>query len=331
MKRFFLGMTALLCVVSMQSKKPLALPENDPSELDTLTSIELQGVQVVSTRASKKTPVAYTNMSREELKAVNFGQDVPYLLSLTPSITMTSDAGNGIGYTSLRVRGTDPSRINITANGIPMNDAESAQLYWVNMGDFASSVQTMQIQRGVGTSTNGAGAFGATLNMQTENIGMTPYFGLDLSGGSYYSHKETLRFGTGLIKDHWGIQGRLSNIGSKGYLDRASTKLNSYLVQAGYFSDNTVVKFITWNGVEETYHAWNYTSKYEQSLYGRTYNSCGEYYDEQGNRHYYDNQTDNYHQQNYQLLWNQNLLNHLSLNVTGHYTKGNGYWTLVRS
>ena len=219
-------------------------------------------------------------MSKEELKAVNFGRDIPYLLSLTPSITMTSDAGNGIGYTSLRVRGTDPSRINITANGIPMNDAESAQLYWVNMGDFASSVQTMQIQRGVGTSTNGAGAFGATLNMQTENIGMKPYFGLDLSGGSYYSHKETLRFGTGLIKDHWGIQGRLSNIGSKGYLDRASTKLNSYLVQAGYFSDNTVVKFITWNGIEETYHAWNYTSKYEQSLYGRTYNSCGEYYDE---------------------------------------------------
>ena len=306
MKRIVLGMTALMCAMSMQSKEPLALPENDPSNLDTLKSVELQGVQVVSTRASKKTPVAYTNLSREELKAVNFGQDIPYLLSLTPSITMTSDAGNGIGYTSLRVRGTDPSRINITANGIPMNDAESAQLYWVNMGDFASSVQTMQIQRGVGTSTNGAGAFGATLNMQTENIGMKPYFGLDLSGGSYYSHKETLRFGTGLIKGHWGIQGRLSNIGSKGYLDRASTKLNSY--------------------IEETYHAWNYTSKYEQSLYGRTYNSCGEYYDEQGNVHYYDNQIDNYHQQNYQLLWNQNLSSHLALNVTGHYTKGNGYY-----
>jgi iron complex outermembrane receptor protein len=211
------------------------------------------------------------------LKAVNFGRDVPYLLSLTPSVTMTSDAGNGIGYTSLRVRGTDPSRINITANGIPMNDAESAQLYWVNMGDFASSVQSMQIQRGVGTSTNGAGAFGATLNMLTENIGMEPYLGLDFSGGSYYSHKETLRFGTGLLSGHWGIQGRLSDIGSKGYLDRASTKLNSYFIQAGYFSDNTVVKLITWNGIEKTYHAWNYTSKYEQSLYGRTYNSCGEY------------------------------------------------------
>ena len=184
MKRFLSGMAALVSAVSVNSVNPLVLQEKEPSSIDTLRSVELQGVQVVSTRASKKTPVAYTNMSQEELKSVNFGQDIPYLLSLTPSITMTSDAGNGIGYTSLRVRGTDPSRINITANGIPMNDAESAQLYWVNMGDFASSVQSMQIQRGVGTSTNGAGAFGATVNMQTENIGMEPYFGLDLSGGS---------------------------------------------------------------------------------------------------------------------------------------------------
>ena len=316
MKRFFLGMMALVGVVDVSAQEGL----------DSLLSLELQGVQVVSTRASKKTPVAYSDVSKEQLKAVNFGQDVPYLLSLTPSVTMTSDAGNGIGYTSLRVRGTDPSRINITANGIPMNDAESAQFYWVNMGDFASSVQSMQIQRGVGTSTNGAGAFGATLNMQTENIGMEPYFGLDLSGGSYYSHKETLRFGTGLIKGHWGIQGRLSNIGSKGYLDRASTKLNSYFIQGGYFGDNTVVKFITFNGVEETYHAWNYTSKYEQSLYGRTYNSCGEYYDADGNTRYYDNQTDNYHQQNYQLLWNQRLNRELNLNAALHYTRGDGYY-----
>ena len=296
------------------------------TQLDTLKSVELQNVQVVATRATHKMPVAFTNMSKEQLKAVNFGQDIPYLLSLTPSITMTSDAGNGIGYTSLRVRGTDPSRINITTNGIPMNDAESAQLYWVNMGDFASSVQSMQIQRGVGTSTNGAGAFGATLNMQTENIGVEPFLGLDMSGGSYYSHKQTLRFGTGLLDGHWGIQGRLSNIGSKGYIERASTKLNSYFLQAGYFSDNTMIKFITFNGVEETYHAWNYTSKYEQSLYGRRYNSCGEYYDADGNTRYYDNQTDNYHQQNYQLIWNQHLSNVLSLNAALHYTKGQGYY-----
>ena len=295
-------------------------------EADTLKSVELQNVQVVSTRATRKTPMAFTNMGKEQLKAVNHGQDIPYLLSLTPSVTMTSDAGNGIGYTSLRIRGTDPSRINITANGIPMNDAESAQLYWVNMGDFASSVQSMQIQRGVGTSTNGAGAFGATLNMQTENVGIEPFVGIDLSGGSYYSHKETLRFGTGLLGGHWGIQGRLSNIGSKGYLDRASTKLNSYFLQAGWFGDNTMVKFITFNGVEETYHAWNYTSKYEQALYGRTYNSCGEYYDEEGNTRYYDNQTDNYHQQNYQLIWNQRLCDVLNLNAALHYTRGDGYY-----
>ena len=295
-------------------------------ETDTLKRVELQNVQVVSTRATRKTPMAFTNMGKEQLKAVNHGQDIPYLLSLTPSVTMTSDAGNGIGYTSLRIRGTDPSRINITANGIPMNDAESAQLYWVNMGDFASSVQSMQIQRGVGTSTNGAGAFGATLNMQTENVGIEPFVGIDLSGGSYYSHKETLRFGTGLLGGHWGIQGRLSNIGSKGYLDRASTKLNSYFLQAGWFGDNTMVKFITFNGVEETYHAWNYTSKYEQALYGRTYNSCGEYYDEEGNTRYYDNQTDNYHQQNYQLIWNQRLSDVLNLNAALHYTRGDGYY-----
>ena len=317
MRKFF--MMALLGTITAQAV------ELD-TQMDTLKSVELQDVQVVSTRATKKTPMAFTNMDKEQLKAVNFGQDVPYLLSLTPSVTMTSDAGNGIGYTSLRIRGTDPSRINITANGIPLNDAESAQLYWVNMGDFASSVQSMQIQRGVGTSTNGAGAFGATLNMQTENIGMEPFVGLDLSGGSYYSHKETLRFGTGLIKDHWGIQGRLSNIGSKGYLDRASTKLNSYFLQAGYFGENTMVKFITFNGVEETYHAWNYASKYEQSLYGRTYNSCGEYYDADGNTRYYDDQTDNYHQQNYQLIWNQRLGQVLSLNAALHYTKGKGYY-----
>ena len=311
---------ALLAVTAM------AGAQNTKALYDSTQVEQLQEVQVVGIRATRKTPVAFTDMNKEQLKAVNFGQDVPYLLSLTPSVTMTSDAGNGIGYTSLRVRGTDPSRINITANGIPMNDAESAQLYWVNMGDFASSVQSMQIQRGVGTSTNGAGAFGATLNMQTENIGGEPFIGLDLSGGSYYSHKETLRFGTGLIGEHWGIQGRLSNIGSKGYLDRASTKLNSYFLQAGYFGENTMVKFITFNGVEETYHAWNYTSKYEQSLYGRTYNSCGEYYDAEGNTRYYDNQTDNYHQQNYQLIWNQRLTQELNLNAALHYTRGDGYY-----
>ena len=320
MKKILLGLAAF---VSMNATAENAA-ERAAVPGDSLTNVRLQEVQVVATRASRKTPVAFTNMNKDQIEAVNHGQDVPYLLSLTPSVTMTSDAGNGIGYTSLRVRGTDPSRINITANGMPLNDAESASVFWVNMGDFASSVQSMQIQRGVGTSTNGAGAFGATLNMQTENIGMKPYMGLDLSAGSYYSHKQTLRFSTGIMDNGWGFQGRLSNIGSKGYLDRASTKLNSYLLQAGYFGDNTVVKFITWNGIEETYHAWDYTSKYEQSVYGRRFNSCGAM--TWNNDVFYDNQTDNYHQQNYQLLLNQQLGRDLSLNAGLHYTRGDGYY-----
>ena len=313
----------LVALVATMYLPMMAEPVED---LDSLKMYELQELQVKSLRAAKNTPVAYTNLDRKQLQSINHGQDVPYLMSLTPSVTITSDAGNGIGYTSLRVRGSDPSRINITANGVPLNDPESSTVFWVNMGDFASSLQSMQIQRGVGTSTNGAGAFGATVNMLTESIGVTPFLGIDLSGGSYYSHKETLRFGTGLLGGHWGVQGRLSNIGSKGYLDRASTKLNSYLIQAGYFGDNTVVKFITWNGEEETYHAWNYTSKYEQSLYGRRYNSCGEYYDENGNVHYYSDQTDNYHQQNYQLHWNQSWNTYLDSHVALHYTKGKGYY-----
>jgi iron complex outermembrane receptor protein len=314
MKKIVLLSAALACVASSNA------------QMDTAKVHVLENVQVVSTRANKQTPVAFKDLNQQDIRQVNFGKDVPYILSLTPSVTTTSDAGNGIGYTSIRVRGVDPSRVNITANGIPMNDAESNTVFWVNMGDFASSVKSMQLQRGVGTSTNGSGAFGASINMETESIGAKPYLGIDLSAGSYYSHKETLRFGTGLLGGHWGVQGRLSNIGSKGYLYRASTKLNSYLLQGGYFSDNTIVKFITWNGTEQTYHAWNYTSKYEQSLYGRRYNSCGEYKDDNGNTRYYNDQTDNYHQQNYQLLWDQILNQNWNFNVALHYTKGDGYY-----
>ena len=266
------------------------------------------------------------DVSKEQIAELNTGKDLPYILSQTPSVTTTSDAGNGMGYTTLRVRGVDPSRINITANGIPMNDAESAQVYWVNIPDFASSAESVQIQRGAGTSTNGAGAFGATVNIQTARLGTEPSFGYDMSAGSYGTHKETFRFASGLLGDHWAVQGRLSNIATDGYIDRASVRLGSYFLQAAYYGDNTVVKFITFNGQEKTYHAWNYTSKYEQSLYGRTYNSCGEYYGDDGKPHYYDNQTDNYHQQHYQLLWNQDLGSMLKLNLGLHLTKGDGYY-----
>lgn len=315
------------CILLAALSATMEMYATNPERLDTLRTYELQNVQVTSTRASKNTPMAFKNLNQAQIKKVNFGQDLPYVLSFTPSVTTTSDAGNGIGYTTLRIRGIDPSRINVTANGIPLNDAEDDQAYWINMGDIVSSVQNLQVQRGVGTSTNGSGAFGATINMQTENIGTIPYLSLDLSGGSYYSHKETLRFGTGLLGGHWGVQGRLSNIGSHGYLERAHTKLNNYFLQGGYFSDNTMVKLITFSGKEQTYHAWNYASKYEQSLYGRRYNSCGLMYeDADGTMHYYKDQTDNYYQQNYQLIWNQILSKMWNFNITLHYTNGNGYY-----
>lgn len=284
---------------------------------DSLRIISIQEIQVVSTRVSQKTPMAYSQLDRFYIQQKNNGQDLPFLLASTPSVTLTSDAGNGVGYTSFRVRGTDPSRINITANGVPLNDAESSLVYFTNMGDFASSVQSIQIQRGVGTSTNGAGAFGATVNMLTEPI--TAHLSVDLSAGSFGTHKETLRFGTGLIKGHFGLQGRLSNIGSDGYIDRATSSLNSYLLQAGWFGRNNNIKLITFNGTERTYMAWNYTSKYEQSLYGRTYNSCGLYYDETGNMRFYEGQYDNYHQQHYQLHWNQ-YLGRWTTHMALHYT-----------
>lgn len=323
-KRVMKSTVLSLAALAYAAAGTAAVPED--AAADTLKAYALQDVQVVSTRAAKNTPVAFKNIGKEEIKNLNKGQDVPFLLSMTPSVTVTSDAGNGIGYTSLRVRGTDPTRINVTANGVPMNDAESATLYWVSNNDFISNVQSIQIQRGVGTSTNGAGAFGATVNMQTESIEATPFSGLDISAGSYYSHKETLRFGTGLINGRFGVQGRLSNIGSKGYLDRASSKLNSYFLQAGYFGDDMMVKFITWNSTEETYNAWNYTSKEEQRLYGRRYNSCGVYYDKDGKMCFYDDQNDVFHQQNYQLLWDMALGTNWNVSAVLHYTKGFGYY-----
>ena len=295
-------------------------------ETDSLKVVNLQEVQIVSTRATSKTPVAFTNVSKEELKKQNFGQDIPFLLSMTPSALTTSDAGAGIGYTTLRVRGTDGTRINITANGIPMNDAESHTLFWVNMPDFASSVKDIQVQRGAGTSTNGAGAFGASVNMQTEGISMQPYAEINASYGSFNAHKETVKFGTGLLKDHWAFDARLSNIGTDGYIDRASVDLYSFYAQGGYFADNTSVKFITFGGKEKTYHAWNYATKEEMKKYGRRFNSCGMYTDDDGHIRFYKDQTDNYLQMNYQLLLNHTFSAAWNLNAALHYTKGDGYY-----
>lgn len=293
---------------------------------DSLDTV-LGEASVIATRATRQTPIAFTNLSREQISRANHGQDIPYLLSATPSVVVTSDAGAGIGYTSLRIRGVDATRINVTANGIPVNDAESHTVFWVNMPDFASSVKDIQLQRGVGTSTNGAGAFGASLNLQTADFSQKPYAEVSASAGSFCTHKETFRIGTGLLKDHWTFDLRLSNIGTDGYIDRAAAKLHSFYTQAAWVGAATSARLIAFGGKEQTYHAWNYASREEMQTYGRRYNSCGYMYtDADGVQHFYEDQTDNYVQTNLQLLLDHRFTNHWSAHLGAHYTKGDGYY-----
>ncbi len=297
------------------------------ADVDSVNSQQLNETVILGNRAKRTTPVAFTTVTKEQIAATNHGQDIPYLLSTTPSAITTSDAGTGIGYTSLRIRGTDATRINVTTNGIPLNDAESQAVFWVNLPDFASSLSDIQVQRGVGTSTNGAGAFGATVNMRTDRAATTPYGEVAASYGSFNTHKETVKIGTGLLRNHWTLDARISDIGSDGYIDRATSRLNAFSAQVGYYATRTSVKLLTFGGRERTYHAWNYASKEEMKQFGRRYNSCGEYYDAEGNRHYYDDQTDNYEQMNAQLLIDHTFRNAAwRMNAALHYTKGDGYY-----
>lgn len=292
----------------------------------------LQEVEITATRATELTPVAHTNIAGEQLSRMNTGVDFPYLVAMTPSVVATSDAGTGIGYTSLRIRGTDGTRINVTANGIPVNDAESHNVFWVNMPDIASSVKDVQIQRGVGTSTNGAGSFGASINLKTDRFSTQPYATFGGSYGSFNTHKATISAGTGILHDHWAVDMRLSSIGSDGYIERAATKLNSFYLQGAYYGNSTSVRLIAFGGNEQTYHAWNYATKEEMEQYGRRYNSCGYMFtDSTGTDHYYDGQTDNYTQTNVQLLIDHSFSNRLNLNVGLHYTKGDGYYQEYKS
>jgi len=238
-------------------------------------TLALEQVEVLATRAQSNTPVAYTNLSKKQIEAVNHGLDMPFLLSTTPGVLVTSDAGAGVGYTSIRVRGTDATRINVTSNDIPMNDAESHSIFWVNTPDLASSLADIQVQRGVGTSTNGAGAFGASINMRTQRFSRIPFAEVSGSFGTFNTHKETFKVGSGLLGNHWAFEARVSNIGSDGYRDRASSSLKSYFAQAGYFNRNASVRFITFGGMEDTYHAWDGISL-DMLKSNRTYNPNGE-------------------------------------------------------
>ena len=294
-------------------------------EQDSTKVNKLDDVLVSAVRVTTKTPVTFSNMDKKEIKFRNLGQDIPVLMNYLPSVVTTSDAGGGIGYTGIRVRGSDATRVNVTINGIPYNDAESQGTFWVNMPDFASSVESLQLQRGVGTSTNGSGAFGASLNMLTDSYASKPTGEISSSYGSFNSNKNTVKFSTGLLNDHFELAGRLSTIKSDGYVDRASSDLKSYFLQGTYVGKTTLIKALVFGGTEKTYQSWNGIDA-ETLNADRTFNSAGMYTDESGNVRFYDNETDNYKQDHYQLHWSESYSDKWSSNLAFHYTKGKGYY-----
>ena len=306
---------SLISFVSFAQEKPQ----------DTVTIAELKEIIVSSVRAKGKNPITFTNVSKEEIAPRNLGQDIPVLLNYLPSVVTSTDAGNGIGYTYMRVRGSDGSRINVTLNGIPFNDSESQGTFFVNLPDFASSLENIQLQRGVGTSTSGAGAFGASLNMQTKSFREKAYAEIANTVGSFATRKHTLSFGTGL-HDNLEINVRLSQIASDGYIDRAASNLFGYFFNANYVTNSTLIKAIAFGGKEKTYQAYWGIEDPDKLKSDRTFNPAGMYFDADGNMKFYDNETDNYVQNHFQLHWSEKWSNQWTSNLALHYTIGKGYF-----
>jgi iron complex outermembrane receptor protein len=282
-------------------------------------------VTILSTRISHGFAGTSDKLDKLTIRQRNMGKDIPFLVGISPSVTTTSDAGNDVGYSGLRIRGTDMSRINVTINGIPYNDPETQSVYWVDLPDFSSSIENIQIQRGVGTSTNGAAAFGASMNFQTQAIDPEPYAEIESSAGSFNTYKTRIAVGSGLIKDKFSFDARLSRISSDGYIDRASSLLKSYYLSGGYYSKNTIVRINTFSGYEKTYHAWEGVPG-DSLETNRTFNPAGMYFDTNGIMQFYENQTDNYRQDHYQLIISQQIGDELILNLTGFLVKGKGYY-----
>jgi iron complex outermembrane receptor protein len=281
----------------------------------------LQDLEVSSIKANDNAPFAKTNLNKKEIAVLNVGQDIPFILNQTPSVVINSDAGNGVGYTGIRIRGTDATRINVTLNGIPYNDAESQGTFFVNLPDFSSSVNSIQVQRGVGTSSNGTGAFGATINLSTNEYNENVYAEINNSFGSFNTWKNTVKAGTGLINNHFTVDARLSQVKSDGYIDRASSNLQSAALSAAYYKKNASLRFNFFSGKEKTYQAWNGIDAATLAI-NPTYNSSGT--DKSGTP--YDNETDNYTQTHYQLFYNQNMNSYWSFSVAAFLTKGLGYF-----
>ena len=288
--------------------------------IDTLqgTKQVLDEVIVQSVRVKYSSPISHSNISKSEMSSRNLGQDLPVLLNFLPSVVTTSDAGAGIGYTGIRIRGVSPQSTNITINGIPFNDPESHGTYWVNLPDFVSSVESLQVQRGVGTSTNGSGAFGASINILTDAISESPYAQISNSVGSFNTLKHTVKFSSGKLNDSFELSGRLSKIDSDGYIDRAYSDLKSYFVQGAYIKGNTLIKALTFGGHEKTYQSW----------YGLSWDELQD--NRRQNPYTYENEIDNYKQDHYQLHWNQKLNEKWSTNLGLNYTYGRGYFEQYR-
>lgn len=303
--------------------------------LDSLKVNNLKEVTVSAVRATEKNPITFTNVSKEQIEPRNLGQDIPVLLNYLPSVVTTTDAGNGVGYTYMRVRGSDGSRINVTLNGIPFNDSESHGTFFVDLPDFASSLESVQLQRGVGSSTNGAGAFGASLNMQTKSYQEDSHAEISNSVGSFATRKHTLSFGTGL-HNNFEFNGRVSQIASNGYIDRASSNMFGYYFNANYVKESTLIKLIAFGGKEKTYHAWwgqdtatleSLASTNPNYSFDRRFNVSGIQTNDVGEiTGFYNNQTDNYWQNHFQLIWDEKWNENWTSNFALHYTKGKGFF-----
>ena len=318
-------MKKYILFVLLVSTPILAQDVNNSKNLDSLTSIlNLEEVTVSAIKAKNDTPVSFVNLSKENIEKTNLAQDIPILLKNTPSVVTHSDAGAGIGYSSIRIRGSDQTRVNVTINGIPYNDSESMQVYWVDLPDFASSIENIQIQRGVGTSTNGPGAFGGSINIQTNSASESPFFEINNTLGSFGTVKNSVGFSTGFI-DNFELSGRVSRIKSDGYIDRSGSNLRSYFLQGVYRDENTLIKVLNFAGHEITDQAW-YGVDSSTLETNRKYNMAGEYFDEFGNILYYEDQVDNYKQNHLQIHWNQIYQNGWNSNFGIHFTNGKGFF-----
>ena len=312
---------------------------------DSLKTVQLDDVTVYSTRANEKTPTTYTTVGKEELGERNLGQDLPILLNFTPSLVTTSDAGTGIGYTGLRIRGSDATRINVTINGIPVNDSESHGVFWVNMPDLSSSLNSVQIQRGVGTSSNGAAAFGATVSLKTNSVSPEPFFQTDNSVGSFNTWKNNVTYNTGLINDVYNFEARLSRIISDGFIDRSAADLRSYYLSGGRYGEKTMFKVVMFGGQEITQQAWYGTPEARltgnaddiQELidFGGEYSTPAQLNNLRNsgrsfNYYLYDNEIDNYRQDHYQFHVGHTISEQLNFSGALHYTRGRGYFEQFR-